>query len=71
MTTPNQQAERQALKDLVDTFSNLADEKRVAEQMPLFTEDAQVTTYIGGQLFADMQKKCLPIFWRSSTPYIT
>ncbi len=22
--------------------------------MPLFTEDAQVTTYIGGQLFADM-----------------
>ena len=38
--------ERQALKDLVDTFSNLADEKRVAEQMPLFTEDAQVTTYM-------------------------
>lgn len=54
MTIPNQQAERQALKDLVDTFSNLADEKRVAEQMPLFTEDAQVTTYIGGELFADM-----------------
>ena len=55
MTIPNQQAERQALKDLVDTFSNLADEKRVAEQMPLFTEDAQVTTYIGGKLFADMK----------------
>lgn len=50
----NQLLERQALKDLVDTFSNLADEKRVAEQMPLFTEDAQVTTYIGGELFADM-----------------
>ncbi len=50
----NQLIERQALKDLVDTFSNLADEKRVAEQMPLFTEDAQVTIYIGGQLFADM-----------------
>ena len=46
--------DRQALKDLVDTFFNLADEKKVAEQMPLFTEDAQVTTYIGGQLFADM-----------------
>ena len=55
MTIPNPQAERQALKDLVDTFSNLADEKRVAEQMPLFTEDAQVTTYIGGKLFADMK----------------
>ena len=53
MTIPNQQAERQALKDLVDTFSNLADEKRVAEQMPLFTPDAQVNTYIGGKLFAE------------------
>ncbi|MFC0820479.1 nuclear transport factor 2 family protein [Moraxella marmotae] len=46
--------DRLALKDLVDTFSNLADEKKVAEQMPLFTEDARVTTYIGGELFADM-----------------
>ncbi len=53
MTIPNQQAERQALKDLVDTFSNLADEKRVAEQMALFTPDAQVNTYIGGKLFAE------------------
>ncbi|MDG2954807.1 nuclear transport factor 2 family protein [Bisgaard Taxon 10/6] len=49
--------ERQALKDLVDTFSNLADEKRVAEQMALFTEDAQVNTYIGGQLFAEAKGK--------------
>lgn len=46
--------DRLALKDLVDTFSNLADEKRVNDQLPLFTEDAQVTTYIGGALFADM-----------------
>ncbi len=44
-----------ALKALVDTFSNLADEKRVAEQMDLFTEDAEVTTFIGGKLFADMK----------------
>ena len=49
----NQLIERQALKDLVDTFSNLADEKRVAEQMDLFTPDAQVNTYIGGKLFAE------------------
>ena len=49
-----QLTERQALKDLVDTFSNLADDKKVAEQMPLFTENARVTTYIGGELFADM-----------------
>lgn len=52
--TLQQIQDRLALKDLVDTFSNLADEKKVAEQMPLFTPDAQVTTYIGGQLFADM-----------------
>ena len=32
--------EKQALKELVDTFSNLADEKKVAEQMPLFTENS-------------------------------
>lgn len=51
--TMNQLIERQALKDLVDTFSNLADEKRVAEQMALFTPDAQVNTYIGGKLFAE------------------
>ena len=36
--------EKQALKELVDTFSNLADEKKVAEQMPLFTENAVVNT---------------------------
>ena len=42
--------DRLALKDLVDTFSNLADEKKVAEQMPLFTQDAVVNTYIGGKL---------------------
>ena len=42
--------EKQALKELVDTFSNQADEKKVAEQMPLFTENAVVNTYIGGEL---------------------
>lgn len=46
--------EKHALKELVDTFSNLADEKKVAEQGFLFTEDAHVTTYIGGEVFADM-----------------
>lgn len=30
-----------AIKHLVDTFSNLADDKDVASQMPLFTEDAR------------------------------
>ena len=47
--------EKQALKELVDTFSNLADEKKVAEQMPLFTENAVVNTYIGGELVFAMK----------------
>lgn len=51
----NIQTELQALKDLVDTFSNLADEKKVAEQMPLFTADAEVNTYIGGKLMFEMK----------------
>lgn len=53
--TFNIQTERQALKDLVDTFSNLADEKKVAEQMPLFTSNAIVNTYIGGKLVFAME----------------
>ena len=44
--------DRFELKHLVDHFSNLADEKKVAEQMPLFAEDAEVITYIGKELFA-------------------
>ncbi|WP_018650752.1 nuclear transport factor 2 family protein [Actinobacillus capsulatus] len=53
--TFNIQIERQALKDLVDTFSNLADEKKVKEQMNLFTPDAVVNTYIGGELVFAME----------------
>ncbi len=49
--------EKQAIKELVDTFSTLADEKKVAEQGPLFTEDGHVTTYIGGELFADLKSR--------------
>ncbi|BDT67236.1 hypothetical protein os1_14110 [Comamonadaceae bacterium OS-1] len=44
-----------AIKHLVDTFSNLADDKDVARQMPLFTEDATVNTYFGDTLFASMR----------------
>lgn len=47
--------ERLALKTLVDTFSNLADEKRVSEQMALFTPDAVVDTYIGGERVFHME----------------
>ena len=44
-----------AIKRLIDTFSNLADDKNVASQMPLFTEDATVDTYFGDTLFASMR----------------
>ena len=47
--------DRFELKYLVDHFSNLADEKKVAEQMPLFAENAEVITYIGDELFAHAQ----------------
>ena len=40
-------ADRMALKDLVDTFSNLADTKEIDKQLQLFTEDAEVTSYQG------------------------
>ena len=40
-------ADRMALKDLVDTFSNLADTKEIDEQVQLFTEDAEVISYQG------------------------
>jgi len=40
---------RIALKELVDNFSILADKKDITAQMLLFTEDANVETYINGQ----------------------
>ena len=47
--------DRFELKHLVDHFSNLADVKDVDAQLSLFTEDAQVTTFIKGELFANAQ----------------
>lgn len=44
-----------ALKALVDAFSNLADQKDMATQALLFTEDAVVDTYFEGQLFASLK----------------
>ena len=43
----NEMADRMALKDLVDTFSNLADTKEIDKQVQLFTEDAEVISYQG------------------------
>ncbi len=40
-------ADRLALKELVDTFSNLADVKDVEAQLQLFTPDATVNSHAG------------------------
>ena len=47
--------DRFKLKHLLDHFSNLADVKDVDAQLSLFTEDAHVTTFIKGELFANAQ----------------
>ncbi|WP_294609803.1 nuclear transport factor 2 family protein [uncultured Bacteroides sp.] len=43
-------ADRMALKELVDTFSNLADVKDVDAQMTLFTNDAEVHSKSGDRV---------------------
>jgi hypothetical protein len=45
---------RSELKRLVDTFSNLGDEKRIKDQMSLFTPDTKVQVYIGDDLVFDI-----------------
>lgn len=49
--TTTEIANRLALKELVDTFSNLADIKDVSAQMDLFKEDAKVISINGDQEF--------------------
>lgn len=41
--------DKMALKELVDVFSNLADQKDVQSQLPLFTENATVESVVNGQ----------------------
>ena len=42
------------LKNLVDTFSNLADTKEVDKQLLLFTEDAVVESYRNGERSSEL-----------------
>ena len=46
-----------ALKNLVDTFSNLADVKDTKAQMNLFTDDAEVISKADGKTFKSKGKK--------------
>lgn len=45
---------KSALRALVDAFSNLADEKRIPDQMLLLTPDATVKVYMGDELMVDI-----------------
>ena len=48
-------ADRVALKELVDNFSNLADTKDVEAQVLLFTEDATVDSYRDGKFVSSLK----------------
>lgn len=45
---------KQALRELVDRFSLLADRKEARKQTELFTEDATVQTYANGSLVSNL-----------------
>lgn len=47
--------DRVALKNLVDTFSNLSDTKEAELQAQLFTEDATVKTLIDGKVAVELK----------------
>lgn len=42
------------LKQLVDTFANLGDERRIKDQMSLFVPDTKVQVYMGEDLVFDI-----------------
>jgi hypothetical protein len=48
--TMNEIHDRIALKNLVATFSILADQKEIGKQILLFTEDAVSETYVNGKI---------------------
>nr|WP_159465251.1 nuclear transport factor 2 family protein [Scandinavium goeteborgense] len=62
--TTQEIAHRLALKELVDTFSNLADEKNVSAQIPLFTADAHINVVMDGKEVFDLngQQQILEAF---------
>lgn len=47
--------DRQAIKNVVDVFSNLADVKQIDKQVLLFTNDAVVTSYAAGALVSELK----------------
>jgi hypothetical protein len=54
-TTIQEIEDRIALKNLIDTFSTLADQKKTQQQTLLFTEDATSETYVNGQVVSTLK----------------
>jgi hypothetical protein len=44
---------KEELRGLIDAYAYLGDEKKIAEQMDLFTSDAQYTVYMGGTIVSN------------------
>jgi ketosteroid isomerase-like protein len=47
--TPAEQADRLAIRELVDAYAHCADRRDAAGQKSLFTEDTHFVVYMGGQ----------------------
>ncbi|MBD3903401.1 nuclear transport factor 2 family protein [Chryseobacterium sp. Ch-15] len=45
---------KEDLRNLIDDYAHLGDEKKIAEQMELFTSDLNYQVYMGGALVADV-----------------
>lgn len=62
--TTHEISQRLALRELIDTFSNLADEKDVAAQLSLFTVDAHINVVMDGKEVFDLngQQQILDAF---------
>ncbi|EJL68894.1 hypothetical protein PMI13_03434, partial [Chryseobacterium populi] len=44
---------KEELRELIDAYAYLGDEKKISEQMSLFTKDAAYKVYMNGALVAD------------------
>lgn len=62
--TTHEITQRLVLRELIDTFSNLADEKDVAAQLSLFTVDAHINVVMDGKEVFDLngQQQILDAF---------
>ena len=47
--TPTEQADRLAIRELVDAYAHCADRRLAEEQKSLFTEDTHFVVYMNGQ----------------------